>query len=251
MVDSLLLNVQSVSSVKSVRSLMPDQPPSDRFKADMPQIPGVTAPGSPPVASHDSVLKLGIGLIAVLLVVFLGARWALRPRHAEPKAAEQQPQIEVPSPAPDPSTLVPHATDASPGIADLAEMAKPWSSKQFFIRNTVSGETVPAMLIRLPTGSASQASGYWAFSVNAPYGDCRLEYVTDLAKLKTDYGFRAAKHPMVGNPCSRTLFDPLKMITLPGDFFVRGAIVQGSDLRPPLGIEIRVRGKDILAIRTE
>src|SRR2546430_2822374 len=34
----------------------------------------------------------------------------------------------------------------------------------------------------------------WAFSANAPYGNCRLEYITDLAKLKTDYDFQAAKH---------------------------------------------------------
>lgn len=225
---------------------MPEQPPSDRFKADM---PGVSSPGTPP-ASRDSSLKLGIGLLAVLLVVFLGARWALHPRQAEPSVADQ-PQIEVPTPAPDPTTLMPHATQASPGIANIEEMAKPWSSRQFFIRNELSGENIPAMLIRLPRGSASQAGGYWAFSVSSPYGDCRLEYVTDLAKLKTDYGFSAAKHPMVGNPCSRTVFDPLKMTNLPGDFFVRGGIVQGSDLRPPLGVEIRVRGKDILAIRTE
>lgn len=228
---------------------MPEQPPSDRFKADMPQIPGVSSPGTPP-ASRDSSLKLGIGLLAVLLVVFLGARWALHPRQGETSVADQ-PQIEVPTPAPDPTTLMPHATQASPGIANIEEMAKPWSSRQFFIRNELSGENIPAMLIRLPTGSASQAGGYWAFSVSSPYGDCRLEYVTDLAKLKTDYGFSAAKHPMVGNPCSRTVFDPLKMTNLPGDFFVRGGIVQGSDLRPPLGVEIRVRGKDILAIRTE
>jgi hypothetical protein len=88
--------------------------------------------------------------------------------------------------------------------------------------------------------------------VNAPYGNCRLEYITDLAKLKTDYDFQAAKHPMVGNPCSRTLFDPLKMVSLPGgNIFVRGGIVQGSDLRPPFGIELRVRGKEIEAIRSE
>ncbi|HVH72709.1 MAG TPA: hypothetical protein VNB49_16585, partial [Candidatus Dormibacteraeota bacterium] len=97
----------------------------------------------------------------------------------------------------------------------------------------------------------SQASGYWAFSVIAPFGNCRLEYVTDLARLRNDYDFSATKHPMVGNPCSRTVFDPLKMTSLPGDYFVRGGIVQGSDLRPPLGIEIRVRGKEILAIRAE
>ena len=228
---------------------MPDQPPSDRFKADMPKIPGVSSVGTPS-PPRDSSLKLGIGLLVVLLVVFLGARWALHPKDPELRVADQ-PQIEVPTPAPDQSTLLPHATGASPGIANIEEMAKPWSFKQFFIRNELSGENVPAMLIRLPTGSASQASGYWAFSVKAPYGDCRLEYVTDVAKLETDYGFSAAKHPMVGNPCSRTLFDPLKMTNLPGDFFVRGGIVQGSDLRPPLGVEIRVRGKNILAIRTE
>jgi hypothetical protein len=57
---------------------------------------------------------------------------------------------------------------------------------------------------------------------------------------------------MVGNPCSRTVFDPLKTANLPGaSVWVRGSIVQGSDLRPPLGIEIKVDGKKILAVRTE
>src|SRR5215469_16133822 len=179
---------------------MPDRPPAERFKADMPQIPGVSSRGAE-LAPRDSSLKLGIGLLAVLLVVFLGARWALHPRHPGPSAADQ-PQIEVPPPAADPSILLPHATVASPAIASIEEMAKPWSSKQFFIRNGLSREYIPAMLIRLPTGSASQAAGYWAFSLNAPYGDCRLEYVTDLAKIKTDYGFGGAKHPMIGNPCN-------------------------------------------------
>ena len=238
---------------------MPDQPPSDRFKApaerfkaEMPQVPGVTSQGADLSPSSGSAVKLGIGLVALLLVVFFGARWALRAGRATPKAADQQPQIDLPTPAPDPSTLVPHATDARPGIAGIEEMAKPWSSKEFFIRNTITGEDTPALLVRLATGSASQASGYWAFSLNAPFGNCRLEYVTDLTKLTNDYGFPAAKHPMVGNPCSRTVFDPLKMTYLAGTgALVRGAIAQGSDLRPPLGIEIQVRGRDILAIRTE
>lgn len=229
-----------------------DRPPSDRFKTEMPQIPGVTVPLPRRATSGRPSLKLVIGLLAVLVVAFLGVRRALSPRRAEPRAATQQPQIEVPAPAPAASTLVPHATDANPAIAEVEEMAKPWSSKEFFVRNRLSGENTPGILIRLPTGSASQASGYWAFSVNAPYGDCRLVFVTNLTKLKTDYDFQAAKHPMVGNPCSRTLFDPLKMTSLPGsNIFVRGGIVQGSDLRPPFGIELRVRGKEIEAIRTE
>ena len=198
---------------------MPTQPPSDRFKADMPQIPGVTVPLPRPGANRPS-LKLVIGLLAVLVVAFLGARWALRPGRVQSKSVE--------------------------------EMAKPWSSKRFFIRNAVSGVEVAGILVRLPTGSPSRASGYWAFSVDAPYGNCRLEYVTDLARLRTEYGFAAAKHPMVGNPCNHTVFDPAKTTALPGTgAIVGGAIVQGSDLRPPLSIEIRVRGKDIEAIRTE
>ena len=231
---------------------MPEQPPSDRFKTEMPQVPGVSKNDTTDTrtAAGSSSLKLALGLVAVLIAVFLGARWALRLGRGESKAAGPQPQIEVPSPAPDPSTLAPHATDTAPAIASVEEMAKPWSSKEFFIRNGLTGENVPGILVRLPTGSASQASGYWAFSTNAPYGNCKLEYVTDLAKLKTDYGF-AAKHPMVGNVCSRTVFDPLKMSNLAGNVFARGDIVQGSDLRPPLGIEIQVRGKDIEAIRAE
>ena len=229
---------------------MADQPQPDRFKSEMPEIPGVSGPGSRQPGGNPAV-KLVIGLLGLLLVVFVGARWALRPKHVDAPQADQQPQIEVPSPAPDPSTLLPHATDANPGIADVAEMAKPWSSKQFYIRNGLTGENVPAMLVRLPSGSPAQTSGYWAFSLNSPFGNCQLEYITDLEKLRTDYGFKGAKYPMVGNPCSRTVFDLLKMGTLPGNLLVRGAIVQGSDLRPPLAVELKIQGKSILAVRSE
>ena len=230
---------------------MPDQPPSDRYKANMPHIPGVGSDARP-IPRGGPSLKLIIGLVALLIVIFLGARWALRPGRADSKSAEPQAQIEVPPPRPDPTTLIPHATEASPAVATVDEMAKPWSSKQFFIRNIVSGEDVAGILIRLPGGSPSRANGYWAFAANAPYGNCKLEYITDLARLRTDYGFAGAKHPMVVNPCTQTVFDPAKTTTLPGTgAIVGGAIAQGSDLRPPLGIEIRVRGKDIEAIRTE
>jgi hypothetical protein len=228
---------------------MTDQPPSDRFKTEMPQIPGV-GPGAR--SASNPAIKLVAGLLGVLLIAFVGARWVMRPRHVQPLPSEQQPQIDVPAPAPDPSTLVPHATDADPGIADETEMAKPWTSKEFFIRNKLTGENIPALLIRLPGSSPSSSSGYWAFSLNSPYGNCKLEYITDLAKLKKDYGFEGAKHPMVGNPCSRTLFDPLKTYNLPGSgAWVRGSIAQGSDLRPPLAVEINVENKHILAVRTE
>ena len=164
-----------------------DRPTSDRFKAEMPQIPGVTVPLPRPARYGKPSLKLVIALVAVLVVAFFGVRWALRPGRVDSKAAEPQAQIEVPPPAPDPSTLIPHATEASPAIATIEEMARPWASKQFFIRNIVSGVDVPGLLIRLPGGSPSRANGYLAFAVDAPYGNCRLEYITNLARLRTEW----------------------------------------------------------------
>src|SRR5580658_10172032 len=230
---------------------MSDQSPPDRYKAEMPQIPGVSAPNSRRSPFDNPTLRMVGVLLAVLLVVFFSARWLLRPRHLEAPPAEPPPQIEVPAPAPDPNAALPHATQQDPGIATISEMAQPWSSKKFFIRNGLTGESVPALLIRLPSSSASQENGYWAFSMNAPYGDCQLEYISDLAKLRNEYDFKAAKHPMVGNPCSRTVYDPTKLSNLPGNVWVRGAIKIGSDLRPPLGIELKVQGRNIQAVRTE
>jgi hypothetical protein len=231
-------------------SKMPDQSTPERFKPEMPEIPGVSAQATRRAGGNPAIRLVG-GLLAVLLVVILGARLALRPKHVELPPAQPPPQIEVPPPAPDPSAAIPRATEANPGIASVTEMAKPWSSKDFFFRNRLSGENIPSLLVRLPAASAAQPDGYWAFAMNSPYGNCQLEYVTDLEKLRNDYGFRTAKHPMVGNPCSHTVFDPLKITNLPGNVWVRGAIAQGSDLRPPLGIEVKIEGKDILAVRME
>jgi len=229
---------------------MSDQPTPDRFKAEMPAIPGVSGPSRRSPGSAMAVRLVG-GLLALLLVLFLGTRLVMRSKHVEPPAPQPTPQIEVPPPAADPSAAIPNSTETNPGIATVAEMAKPWSSKDFFFRNRLTGENIPALLIRLPSGSASQGAGYWALAMTSAYGNCRLEYVEDLGKLKADYGFRAAKHPMVGNPCNRTLFDPTKMTNLPGNVWVRGLIAQGSDLRPPLGIDVKVEGKNILAVSME
>jgi len=229
---------------------MSDQSPTDRYKADMPQIPGVSSTPRPGPLSNPT-LRLTAGLLVVLVGIFFGARWLLRPHHTELPVAEPPPKIEVPAPAPDPNALLPHATQQDPGIASTSEMTEPWSSKKFFFKNALTNENVPAILIRLPSSSAALESSYWAFSLDAPYGNCRLEFVTDISELKNDYDFKAARHPMVGNPCSRTLYDPTKLSNLPGNVWVRGAIVQGSDLRPPLGIEVKVHGKTIEAVRME
>jgi hypothetical protein len=231
---------------------MIDQPQSERFKAEMPQIPGVAVGGTPrPGIAVSPTMRLVAGLVVVLVICLLGSRWLLRPQHTEAPPAAPPPQIEVPAPAVDPTASMPHATATAPEIATVAEMAKPWTSKSFFFVNQMTRENVPALLIRLSSGSASQTNGYWALETNAPFGNCQLEYISDLDRLVNDYDFRSAKHPMVGNPCSRSVFDPLKMSEIPGNFWVRGSLVQGSDVRPPLGIELKIQAKNILAIRTE
>jgi hypothetical protein len=231
---------------------MPDQPKSERFKAEMPHIPGVPAGGaSRQGMMANPTVRLVAGFLMVLIVCLVGSRWLLRSKHVAETPTGPPPQIEVPAPAVDPTAAMPRATAAAPEIASVTEMAKPWTSKSFFFVNHLTGESVPALLIRLSSGSASQPDGYWALEMNVPFGNCRFEYVTDLDQLKNDYDFRAAKHPMVGNPCSRSLFDPLKMANIPGDFWVRGSIAQGSDVRPPLGIELKIQGKKILAVRME
>jgi hypothetical protein len=226
-------------------------PQAERFQPEMPRIPGVMAGGPSRRNSVNPAVPLGIGIAAVALVALLGARLLSHPKPVEPVAAAPPPQIEVPAPAVDPNSLLPHATEAAPEIATIAEMSKPWSSKSFFFVNHLTGENVPAMLIRLPQGSPNQADGYWAYEINVPFGNCRLEYITDLTHLTNDYEFRGAHHPMVGNPCSRAVFDPTKMSETPGNFWVRGALVQGSDVRPPLGIELKIQNKNILALRME
>ncbi len=230
---------------------MPDQPQPDRFKAEMPQIPGVapTAAASQALTQNPAV-RLVAGLLGVLVLFFVGSR-LFHSKHIEATAPPPPAQIEVPTPAADPTPAIPRATASNPEVATITEMAKPWSSKEFVFVDHFSGEGTPALLIRLSSGAASQPEGYWALSMKAPYGSCRLEYITDVAKLKEQYEYAGARHPMVGDPCSRTVFDPLKMTEIPGNVWVRGAIAQGSDLRPPLGIQVQIQDKDIQATRME
>ena len=216
----------------------------------MPEIPGVTGPSSRP-PRRNPLLPLIVAFLVLGLIILVAVRWFAHNKPVEPVRVEQAPQIEVPPPPPDPTASQVRATEANPVIATVADLAKPWSSVDFFVRNRLTSENVPATVIRLPTGSASQASGYWAFSRKAPYGSCELEYITDIEKLRNEYGYRNASHPLAGNPCSHTLYDPLKTSNLAGNVWIRGAIVQGSDIRPPFGVEIQIRGKEVLAIRTE
>ena len=227
---------------------MADHQTPAHLKAEMPQIPGVTGPRK---SAPNPMYPLILGIVAFAIILLFGVRWLSRSKPIEPARAEQAPQLEIPSPPPDPASLLPHATESDPAVANVADMAKPWSSADFFVRNRLTGENIPATIVRLPSGSPNLPGGYWAFSRKAPFGSCQLEYIPDLKRLRDDYGFARANHPLVANPCSRTLYDPLKTSNLPGDIWMRGGIVQGSDIRPPFGVEIKIQGKQILAIRSE
>lgn len=229
---------------------MTETPPPAHFKVDMPQIPGVGGRSARP-PRRNPLLPLIIAFLVLGLLIIVAVRWFSHNKAAEPVAVDTAPQIDVPPPTPDPSASLPVATESDPAVSTLTDLAKPWSSADFFVKNKLTGENIAATIVRLPGASAGQASGYWAFSRKAPYGSCQLEYITDMAKLRDEYGYRAANHPLVGNPCSRTLYDPLKTASILGNIWIRGAIVQGSDIRPPFGVEIKVQGKNILAIRAE
>jgi hypothetical protein len=100
------------------------------------------------------------------------------------------------------------------------------------------------MVIRLPGGAL------WAFALREPYGHCDLEFVTDMGQLAKQYGYRSS-HPMVASPCSSTIYDPMKVGSIGDNVFVRGEIVRGSGLRPPISIDVLEKGASIIADRIE
>jgi hypothetical protein len=136
------------------------------------------------------------------------------------------------------------------GVATIEELAEPWSSKAFIFHRPETKENVSSIVIRLPDSEPDQPVSYWAFSLQTPFGHCQLEYITDLQKLSNDYRLQA-KHPMVGDPCSHAVFDPLQMADLPGGAWARGAIVKGYGFRPPLAIEIRIKSDQLVAAKME
>lgn len=219
-----------------------------QFKVTDPLIPGVPVvkprgPGS--LSSNTKALPVAIWLtIAIGAVLMLGASFfwwfSLASKRAEPSTTEIPPLAAPPVAAVAPVDRIPQG----PGeIFSTADFPAVWASKQFLMQNPVTKERVPATVVRLPGGA------YWAFSLIEPFGECRLEYVTDMKHLASYYGLKAS-HPMVGDPCARAVFD-LTNYGSSTDGLVRGQIVQGSALRPPIAIEVRVEGSKIVAVRME
>jgi hypothetical protein len=237
---------------------MPDPKKPDPFKPQQPSIPGVSpsagtlgreaaeTPQPSEPSQHTSPQPLAWIVAAVVAAVIIaGVLYKMR---SSPEKTEQ--------PVADASVVVPpidrtvakpaESLPTAPGpVATTEEMAKPWSAKRFMFRDPVTDQPVPAMVVRLPRGD------YWGFSLRAPFGTCELEYVTDLEMLQTKYQFRA-EHPMVIDPCNQTIYDLLRYGGgASNDSLVRGEMVQGPGIRPPIAIEIRTQGKQVVAVRME
>ncbi len=239
---------------------MTDEKKIDPFKPQQPNIPGVLpsapkvkaeAPEQPenfgePQPKEPPPVKMLIAVaVTIALITFAGLVY--RHKGSPPKPAQASDNSTEVAPAgPAAATKIAPSLPVGPGtIATTAELAKPWAAKRFIYRSLLSGRDEPAMVVRLPGG------GYWGFSLVEPFGSCELEFITDLNKLRTDYGYRA-DHPMVGDPCNHTVYDLLRYGGgASNDMLVRGVIVQGNGIRPPLAIEIRADGKKVVAVRVE
>lgn len=249
---------------------MPDEPKTfDPFKPSQPRIPGVSdAPAAPPqpaqaAPSPAPVRRLppqlppkwiAIGAAGAVVLGMILAWLVLRP--SAPTAPAAAASVSTQAAEPSASAIASSAT-VSPEVAPLypdevasiEEMGKPWAWKRFNFTKTVASGPVPAMLVRLPAGAPRNADSYWAFSLKSRYGKCEMELVTDLEKILKDYGYRA-QHPMVVESCTSTVFDPLRRGTVSGAW-VRGEVVQGGGMRPPLMIEVQIKGNRILAVQME
>jgi hypothetical protein len=242
---------------------MSNQVKIDPFNPAQPRIPGVAtdepqvdaenlqAPVPAPAqeasitGARQRMLWTGVAAI-VGLATLSGLFYISRtPAQKDAKVAADAEPVELPRPAPPAAKPLEKGLLTGPGtVANAAELSKPWSSKRFLFRTPLQTEPIPAMVVHLPGGQ------YWGFSLIEPYGTCELDYVSDLAALRSDYQFHAT-HPMVVDPCSHTVFDLSQYGTGANGALVRGEIVQGSGLRPPMAIEIHVSGKDVRAVRME
>jgi hypothetical protein len=236
-----------VESTNKPASAPPEK--DDRYRAEMPHIPGVghSRPGDATSAANRNATRLVQigGLAAAVLLIGGVFLWRVKgaPRGAaESPSPETAAAFSVPPPAA-PASEAPE-TDGPTVAATAEELAKPWSAKQFTFVKPLTHEKVDAMVIRLPGGRL------WAFALLEAYGHCDLEFVTDIGQLAKQYGYRAS-HPMVASPCTSTVYDPLKVSALGGDVFVRGEIVQGGGLRPPISIDVVEKGRTIIADRME
>jgi hypothetical protein len=238
----MAMPVDSPTKSPSAPAEQPAAPKFDAYHPEMPQIPGVNkVPGSPQGAGRGPFAQIG-GIIIAVLVVGIAILWWFKSMRRTPAEVPVPEEATVDSTMPAPFVPPPTSPDRQgPTVAaTVEELSKPWASKKFAFVKPLTNETVDAIVIKLPGG------GLWAFSLKEPYGQCEMEFVTDLGRLATEFGYRAG-HPMVVNSCNKTVYDPLKVGPLGGNVWVRGEIVQGVGLRPPIAIDVKVSGNSIIA----
>ncbi len=239
-----------------------EQKPADPFKPQAPQIPGVTnrpqgesaakssAPRLPlsaklpPILLSPTFWMASIGAIVVILAAAFGVRWwnTARTTHEAQASVQEAPAAPVVDLAP--QAPVNENLPFGPGpVATTAALSKTWSAQRFTFRVPLTAENIPAVVVKLPSGI------YWGVSLREPFGNCQMEYVTDLDRLDSFYHFHA-DHPMIADPCSHAVFDLTRYGPGPNGM-VRGEIVGGAGVRPPIAIEMTVKGKDVVAVRVE
>jgi hypothetical protein len=232
---------------------------TDPLKAADPKVPGVPpsapkpAPPEPPqtvfAEPREEIEKRplpapGIAVAGVIALIVVGALvfWF---RSSSPKEGQESVASAADSQQGGEAAVTTEKLAVGPGpVATTDELAKTWAAKRFLFPDPVTTQKLPAMVVHLPDGS------YWAFSLREPFGTCELEFVTDLDKLRSDYSFRA-DHPMIGNPCKSTVYDLLRYGSASNGGLVRGDIVHGTGIRPPVAIEVRVEGDKVVAVQME
>jgi hypothetical protein len=242
---------------------MSDDYTIDPFKPQQPSIPGLTpgtakaaklSPPAPAVYSPDIPLEkappspmlwVALSVVGTLLVLCSGFFYWMK---GSPAKATGDVSLAETAASMSPLTPPKKAENlpAGPGaVATTDELSRAWSSKRFLFRDALTSQMAPAIVVRLPGGE------YWGFSLREPFGNCELQFMTDLKTLKAGYNLKA-DHPMVVDPCNRTVYDLLRYGGGASDNgLVRGEIVQGSGIRPPMAIEIMVKGKNVIATRME
>lgn len=235
----------------------PDAPPDkpaenkfDPFRPEMPQIPGVSQGTPQPEGSPSGIDRQGLlqiaGIAAAVVLVCAAVFWWVKSnphRAANLSSAD----VEVPdqaAPISEPPDSIATVPEGPTVAATVDELSKPWDAKKFNFVKPLTHQHIDGLVMRLPGG------GLWAFSLQEPFGRCQLEFITDLDKLASQFKYPAS-HPMVVNPCDSTVYDPLKVGPIGGNTWARGEIVQGTGLRPPISIDVKVSGRSIIADNVE
>lgn len=136
--------------------------------------------------------------------------------------------VSLPFLAVPPSTVI--AAPDQP-VAGLAELAEPWSAKQFSLADA-DGDELPCIVIRLP------GDGWYASSLICTHNKCDLLYVRDPAAARNSFDIDVSA-PVLACPCHFSVYDPVR----------RGEVIKGPAPSPPLQLKVEVRGNKVFVSR--